>query len=992
MINNKTGFLLAAILSTALTFGQTSTKPKKPLGKPNGLSTPVVDIQQSGSSYEFVLNDPLKTRIYTLKNGMKVYLSVYKNAPRIQTYIAVRAGSKNDPANATGLAHYLEHMVFKGTDVYGTKDFKKEEAEIKKIENLYEVYRQTKDDTKRKAIYHQIDSISGVAAKYAIANEYDKMMATIGADGTNAFTSFDQTVYVNDIPSNQIDNWLKIEAERFRKPILRLFHTELEAVYEEKNRSLDSDNNKVYEALMSGLFQKHTYGTQTTIGTIDHLKNPSLVEINKFYNKYYVPNNMAIVMSGDFDPDKVIVEIEKNFGSFASKPVEPYKFEPENPITTKISKTILGPDPASVNMGWRVGGEGSADVEVGELMANILYNGTAGLMDINLNQAQKVLNSNDIFYVLSDYTLFGFTGEPKEGQSLEEVEKLILDQIELIKKGEFPDWLLEAVITDFKLRKTKELEQNSSRASEMLDAFITNTKWQKAVDRLERISKITKKEIVDFANKNFNGSNYVVVYKRTGVTPVTEKVEKPAITPVEVDRDNTSKFVKDVNNWVPGKIEPKFINYEKDIVKSSIKSNIPVLYNKNVENKLFELYYKFDMGKNNDKLLPVAVKYIPYLATEGMDAAKIKQEFYRLGCSFNVFSDNENTWVSLAGLSDNFEKALKLFEKMLDKPVVDEAVLKNLLADFIKSRNDKKLSKETILNSAMLNYARYGAINPFSYVLTDDEINKITVGDIKNKIKSLSGFEHSVLYYGPSEIDEVKGLLNAYHIAPERLNPVPPMYNFTERVLDKTVYVVDFDMTQVEIMMLSNGEKYDVAKVPLVVLYNNYFGGGMSSIVFQDLRESKALAYSTYSGYNQPNKINKNYFNASYIGSQADKLSEALKGLSDLLNEMPRSEGGFNSSKEMILQEMRTQRVTKSEILFNYVNAEKLGNKTDIRKDIYDKIQTYKFEDIQKFQKETIKGKPTTVLVLGKKENLDLKVLEKYGTVKFLTLKEVFGY
>ena len=193
-------------------------------------------------------------------------------------------------------------------------------------------------------------------------------------------------------------------------------------------------------------------------------------------------------------------------------------------------------------------------------------------------------------------------------------------------------------------------------------------------------------------------------------------------------------------------------------------------------------------------------------------------------------------------------------------------------------------------------------------------------------------------------------------------------------------------------MMLSNGEKYDVEKVPLVVLYNNYFGGGMSSIVFQDLRESKALAYSTYSGSNQPNKINKNYFNASYIGSQADKLSEALKGLSDLLNDMPKSEGGFNSSKEMILQEMRTQRITKSEILFNYLNAEKLGNKTDIRKDIYDKIQNYKFEDIQKFQKETIKGKPTTVLVLGEKENLDLKVLEKYGTVKFLTLKEVFGY
>jgi predicted Zn-dependent peptidase len=743
---------------------------------------------------------------------------------------------------------------------------------------------------------------------------------------------------------------------------------------------------------MEGLFKNHTYGTQTTIGTIEHLKNPSMVEINKFYNKYYVPNNMAIIMSGDFDPDKVIVDIEKHFGGFASKPVDSYKYEPESPITTKVVKTIIGPDPASVNLGWRIAGEGTSDADLGELMATILYNGTAGLMDINLNQGQKLLNSSDIFFPLKDYSLVGFTGEPKEGQSLEEVETLILGQIELIKKGEFPDWLLEGVITDFKLRKTKELEQNNARASEMLDAFVNDLKWQKAVDRIERISKITKKEIVDFANKNFNSSNYVVVYKKTGENASTEKVEKPAITPVEVDRDHSSNFVQNISKTVPANIEPKFLDYDKDILKSTLKSNIPLLYNKNVENKLFELYYKFDMGKNNDKLLPIVIKYMPYLATEDMDAAKIKQEFYRLGCSFDVFNDNENTWISLTGLNDNFEKALKLFEKMLDKPMVNEDVLKNLLSDVIKERNDQKLQKELILNVAMLNYARYGAVNPFTYVLSDEEINKITAADIKNKIKSLTGFEHKVLYYGPNDIELVTSMINANHNVPAKLNAIPAPYNFTEKTLDKTVYVVDFDMTQVEIMLLSNGKKYDPINVPIISLYNNYFGGGMSSIVFQDLRESKALAYSTRSRYSQPTKSGKNYFNVSYIGSQADKLGEALKGLSDLLNEMPNAEGTFNSSKEMILQEMRTQRITKTEIFFNYLKSVEMGNKTDIRKDIYEKVQGYKLEDIQKFQKENIKGKPTTVLVVGKKDRLDMKILEKYGTIKFLTLKEVFGY
>lgn len=955
-------------------------------------ATKTVVPAKTSLNYEYALNDPLKARIYTLKNGMKVYLSVYKDAPRIQTFIAVKAGSKNDPADATGLAHYLEHMVFKGTDKFGTKNFAKESEEIKKIENLYETYRKTRDNAQRKKIYHQIDSISGVAAKYAIANEYDKMLTAIGADGTNAFTSFDQTVYINDIPSNQIDNWLKIESERFKKIILRLFHTELEAVYEEKNRGLDNDNNKVYEALLASLFKNHTYGTQTTIGTIEHLKNPSMVEINKFFNKYYVPNNMAIIMSGDFDPDKVIISIEKHFGGYSPKPVETYTFAPEAPITSKIVREVYGPDPANVNLGWRVAGTGTRDEEIATVLSALLYNGTAGLMDINLNQAQKVLNSNNIFYSMKDYSFFGMTGEPKEGQSLEEVEKLLMGQLDLVKKGEFPEWLLKAVLTDFKLRKTKELENNTSRAFLMLDAFVNDIKWQSEVERLERLSKVTKQEIVDFANKHLGNNSYVAIYKRTGKDTTIEKVEKPEITPVELDRENASPFVKSIMNSKPADIEPRFIDYEKDIQKADFKSGVQILYNKNNENKLFEMYYKFDMGSDNDKVLPVAVKYIPYLATEGLKASEVQESFYKLGCSFQVFSDNENTWVSLSGLSENYEEAMKLFEKVLAKPVVETDVLKNLVADIIKERNDNKLQKRYILNVAMLSYARYGALNPFTHRLTEEELNKLQPEQIASKIKELLTYQHKILYYGPKTFEEVKTAVKANHQIPENLKPVPAPVKFEEKQLDKTVYVTDFDMKQVEIMMLSSGTEYKIDEVPVSALYNAYFGGNMSSVVFQELRESKALAYSTYARFMLPSKLTKKSFNLSYIGSQADKLSDAMKGLSDLLDEMPYSAGGYSSAKESVLQDMRTQRITKSAVLFDYLRAQDLGQKTDIRKDIFEKVQKFTFDDVKKFQAQNIKGKPKTILVLGKTDQLDMKVLEKYGTVKQLSLKEVFGY
>lgn len=971
-------------LAISISFAQkpNQTKPKSSI---DGSVKPKLN-------YETAANDPYKARIYTLSNGMKVYISVYKDAPRVQTLIAVKAGSKNDPANATGLAHYLEHMVFKGSDKFGTKDFAKENVQIQKIENLYEVYRNTKDEKQRKVIYHQIDSISGLAAKYAIANEYDKMLSALGAQGTNAFTSFDETVYVNDIPNNQIENWLKIEAERFRKPVLRLFHTELEAVYEEKNRTLDSDNDKAWSALMEGLFQKHSYGTQTTIGTIDHLKNPSMKEINKFYEKNYIPNNMAIIMSGDLDPDKTILEIEKQFGKFSAKPFEPYKFEKEELITSKITKEVVGPEADNLAMAWRFNGAGSKDADMIGIINLLLYNNRAGLMDINLTQAQKVINAGAFAYILKDYSMHTFWGNPKQGQTLEEVEKLILEQIELLKKGEFEDWLLEAAITELKYLKTKELEDNQARAMAMLTAFKNDVTWQDAVNTTERLSKITKQEIIDFAKANYTANNYAIVYKRSGEDKNVEKVEKPTITPVEVDRDNTSPFVKNILAAKTKPIEPKYVDFKKDISDTPLKPGLPLYYTQNKENSTFELTYVYEMGTKHDKQLKTVIDCFPYAGTSKMSAAQVKKELFRLGSEINASIETEKIRITIDGLSENFEKSLELFEALLSDPVIDEQTLKNTIDDAIKKREDEKSNKSSILNKGMVAYARHGAVNPFTYVLSDEELRKLGSSNITGKIKSLNTFKHHVLFYGSLTEESVKKSLTSKHATPTQLKDVPLMYDFKEINYGGSVYFADYPMKQVEIVMLSEGGPYTESTLPVIKLYNNYFGGSMSGVVFQDLRESKALAYSAFSQYIQPYKPEKKYLNFSYIGSQSDKLAEAIKGMNDLLNNMPKAAEAFNSAKELALQEIQSERITKSEILMAYEEALKYGHTTDVRKTIYEKIKTMTYEDIKKFQESNIKGKPLTVLVIGDRNNIDMKILEKYGTVKTLTLQEIFGY
>ena len=530
--------------------------------------------------YESVPNDPLNVRIYTLDNGLKVYMSVYKDAPRIQTAIAVRTGSKNDPNDNTGLSHYLEHLMFKGTTHFSTKDFGKENVYLTKIDSLFEVYRKLTDPEQRKNTYKIIDSISNIAASYAIANEYDKMMASLGVKGTNAYTSVDQTVYVNDVPSNQFNKWLDIEFDRFSNPVFRIFHTELETIYEEKNMSLDNDGRKIYEALLDGLFPTHNYGQHTTLGKPEHLKNPSLVSLKEYFGNRYVPNNMAIVLSGDFNPDLIIKKIDENFGQMKSKKLNDYVPPVEKPITQPIVKEVKGPDAESMMLAFRFGGAKSTDLDKLSIMDYILANSTAGLIDLNLVQAQKVLSAGSSLYEMTDYTAHIFSGKPKQGQKLEEVKDLLLEQIEKVKKGDFADWLIPAIINDLKLLEIHESESRNSRNSSMIDAFVSGISWSDKVNRMKRLSQITKKDIIDFANKNYN-NNYVVVYKRTGANPDVVKIEKPSITPVKIDRDSQSDFFKKITSQKVDPIEPVFLDYAKDIVTFKIKDDIQVNYLKN---------------------------------------------------------------------------------------------------------------------------------------------------------------------------------------------------------------------------------------------------------------------------------------------------------------------------------------------------------------------------------------------------------------------------
>lgn len=944
-----------------------------------------------GYDYESVEQDNTETRVYKLENGLTVYLSRNTVEPRIQTRIAVRAGSRNDPAHATGLAHYLEHMLFKGTDIYGTQDYAKEEPLLNEIRQLYGQYNSTTDEAERKRIYRAIDSVSTLAAAYAIPNEFDKMMGIIGATGINAYTSVEETVYVNEIPSNALKTWLDIEKERFRNPVLRLFHTELEAVFEEKNISLAEDGTQVYYKMQELMYPGHPYGTQTVIGTIEHLKNPDLYEVQKYFDSWYVPNNMAVCLAGDLDYDETIALVDKAFGSMKAKPLPSVPSPQIPPLVGVAEEEILGKQPPVVLVGFRLPGNDQRTRDLMALMDMVMSNGTAGLIDIHVEQAGLVHSATCYPMELNEHAAQILRGEPHAGQTLEEVRDLLLAQVEKVKKGEFDDWLLPAVINDFSTSDALSLRSNGSRVSRMVDAFIGNKSWSDVVERNARLATYSKEDVVAFANKHF-GNNYAVLYKRQAdVEPVV--VEKPEITPLSVNRDVTSPFVEDIAARNVDPLAPKFVDYRQDITEFRLKNGTNVVYVYNFESDITRLTLRFPYGTDANPWYTMAVRYLEKIGAGDLTAAQFEEEMYKTGCRVGISSGRTSMSVTITGLEANIPAALKLMISRMTEGVADEEALALVKQSVLKQRADATSDKRSLFWGGLYNMARYGNENPNNTVPSNADVEAVTSEALLKAVKQLLSTEFEVLYYGPLRRPELIGLLVSALPNVATLAEAPSMREFPEVHADTpVVYFLHYPMEQAEVGMIGKVGEFAPGERGIRRLFNTYFGGGMSSIVFQEIRESRALAYSTFASNITPSEPEQSHWMLLYLGTQADKLPEALKALYGLTQELPMSETSIEIARQSVRKTIESERIVRGALLNDFVRSRRMGYDEDPRFVEYNFAGIANSEHVQAFYDKAVKGLTYSLFVIGDRSRVDMETLKEYGEVIEVTPQQVLGY
>ena len=926
--------------------------------------------------------DPMAVTIHRLPNGLTVYLSPYHQEPRISAWIATRAGARHDASDSTGMAHYLEHMLFKGSADLGTSDFAREKPLLDKVSALYEKLFTAQDPAARQAIYKEIDGYNVQASTYIIPNELAQAYRQMGFKGLNAFTSTEQTVYICSFPANRAEAWAKMESNRFARPVFRSFQTEIETVYEEKNMSMDDPDSLIWEALDKAVWKGHPYG-RTVLGSVEHLKNPSLAKMYAFYNRNYIPNNMAIALSGDFDRKAMLELVTKYFGSWKPQDLPAPEASPIVKPKGVERVEVKAEAEEKVFMAWHTVPNGHPDWEALRVLDMVMDNSAAGLINLGLVQAQKVKSAGSFPNTMNEAGIWAMWAVPKKGQKLEEAEALLMDTLASLKAGRFTDADIQAVITNYEIGEKARLENNDSRVSYMASSFVEYEPWPVTVAGLDRLRRVAKADILRAAEK-YLGPDSVVAYRRQG-KPELPKMEKPAFTKLDIKPARPSKFFSEVLALPAVPMEPRWVAAGRDYTVTEIPEGR--LYAAvNPVNDLFTLTWDFDRGSRHERTLCAALDLLELSGAGRLTAEEFKKELYGLGTSLSYGCSEQDSSVSITGLEKNLWRSLTLMRERFRDPNIAPDILKKMVDVAIGAHADNKKNPDYVYH-ALAQFAERGRESTVLSELSDGELKALKEEGLRKVLRSFLDFKRRVAYVGsrpPGELARLVGEERSYREPPAR-RPIRYM-----RTPGPKVFLAHRDMVQSQLGLFAPDEVFDPARAFDYQFFGSYMGGGMSAVIFQEMREARSLAYHASGGMAQGRKGDETRL-WGYIATQADKTVEAAEVLRGLLQSPPFSEKRFAETAKGIEEGYRTSPIQFRSVPGAVMGWEDQGIAGDPRPERFARLLGYKMSDLAAFAAR-FKDRPMTAYILGNRERLDLKAVRGLGEFEEKSLEQIFPY
>lgn len=919
---------------------------------------------------------PVKVETFKLDNGLKVILCEEHSQPKVYGCVVVHAGSKNEKPSATGVAHYFEHIMFKGTDRIGTTDWATEKLYLDSISQAYDRLHATQDKNERHDIQLEINRLNIAASKYAIPNEVDAILQKMGCTGLNAGTSYDYTVYYNTLPSNQLTNWMDVYVERFRNPVFRLFQSELEAIYEEKNMYDNQMGHDFSRNLFTEAFGEHPYSREV-IGLADHLKNPQPSEMQNFFNTYYVANNMTLILVGDFKASEARKLVENKFSVWRSGklPEQPKydlpQFATQKVVNVKQTPIKMGimvfpgvtnhhPDYLPLQMLGSILGGGSGLLDKASSDGRIMQ---AMLMPLALEDA----GANIVLYV------------PKVlGQSHVEAEKVIWDCIDSIKQGHFTDELMESIKTSSLVARQQSVEDYSSLASLLLQLELENSSYEEWQRDTKRWMDLTRDEIIEIANKYFDRNHCTLVRSKMGF-PSHDGAVKPDWEHLEAQNQNAqSPFAKMIESNKPDPIQPQVVDFQKDVSITQLTPNCKLYSAPNPKNDVFNLALTFRYGKLDDYDLDRAVQYMYCVGADGMDRQEFNMAMDQLGGSCSLSYGDEESTLHISGLEQNIDSILSLTARWLFHPTHDAKQI-DLIVDAIKA--DEKAAKDNSDEwfSALRSYVNYGSNSSYLNKTPYKQWGKRTGEQLHDEVMKIFTRNGYATFSGNSDPTELCQKIRHYGLVQDNVEVVGHRaVKKLPQSKSQVCYVSNKKFLQSDIAFLMPSMDFDTNDRAVASLYNEYFGGGMNSVVFQEIREFRSLGYSTY-GYFSYDIFNRNpTYTYAYLGTQCDKTHDGVEAMRDLLVNFPdRPDKLAPAIEHQVVA--RNSSYTTFRGLPSYVqyNMEDLGWQRDHHSEITQQISRLTMDDLKAFHTKYIKGRPLVVLISGNAKKFNVKEVAK---------------
>ena len=934
---------------------------------------------------------------FRLPNGLSVFVWEDPNATEVFGMVACNVGSKDEPETHTGLAHYLEHLLFKGTQKIGALNWDKEASIYQQIIQEYDKMAVETDPVKKSEINKGINKLTVEASKVSLTNEFSSLTAGMGGFGLNAYTSYDQTVYFNAFPAGGVYKWLELNSERLINPVFRGFQTELETVFEEFNRSENNSNSQLSRLLFESMFPNHPY-SRPVLGHANHLKNPQLSVLIDFYNSWYVPQNMALILVGNIKTNEILGTIQEKFGRLENKPVPErtqypkVEFQGRKEIKTKIGQypqVVLAYNGAPAN---------SEDYIALEVCTSILSNSSStGLLD-KLSIDGDMMGTEASQLSLKEQgriLVFGipyYDPNQRRFDSNKSVERMLLKEIKKLQEGQFEDWLVNSIKGDLIRRYDLALESTQAKTELIKDAFINEQDLNVVLDYKNIVASLTTEKIKETAKKYFN-ENYVVLDIEKGKTKKGEDIEKPGFDPLEAPRGASSDYAKLFALQPVKYIAPKFIDFDADIQVKPVNDKSKLFYKQNKENDIFTLQLKYGIGTEKMPDLSISTSLMNNAGIMGlMKAPEVKQEFSNLGttCYFSV-NDSYLT-VVMYGFEANLQESCNLLTRQILFPELDEKQLNNVMGGLYQSRLMEKETTES-LSAALNDYLLYQDKSEYIDRPEFMDIYMKNIGHFTGEFQRATDYEAEIHYAGSLPFDTVYDILskNLPLKAGEKATTSPEV---KERVAYKenTIYfIADKEAKQANLYFFIEGDEYSNETDAYRAAFNQYFSGGFNGLVMQEIREYRSMAYTAHGvKYIPPITGKKTHFEG-YIGTQADKVPDALKTYLGLINDMPLYPERLPEIKSYLRETALANKPNFRSLSSSIQSWRQRGYIEDPNKTLLDKFEKMTFDDIVKYYNENIKGRPIGIAIIGNPKQIDEKMLQQYGKVVKLSPSKLFG-